>query len=58
VNHRPRFLRSERWLSWVSELPLIGQPSGEIGGGSGRQVYQQLREVKLRIQVMAAARTC
>ncbi len=36
-------------------LPSIGEPGGEIAHGDGRQVGQQLREVELRIDAMAAA---
>jgi hypothetical protein len=43
--------------SVVMDLPLIGQPLGQLADGHCWQVDQQLREVQLRVHVMSAAGT-
>jgi hypothetical protein len=38
----------------LAKFPLVGEPGVEIPHGPGRKVDQQLREVKLRIDFVAA----
>ena len=40
----------------VAEFPLVGQPGVEVALWPSGEVHQQLREVKLRIDVVPAAR--
>ena len=39
---------------FLIEFPAIGQPRGQVAFKRGRQVNQQLCEIKLRIDVMPA----
>ena len=39
----------------VMELPLVGEPGVELAHGPGGQVYQELGEVELRIDLVPAA---
>ena len=39
----------------VAEFPWVGEPGVEIALGPSGQVHQQLRQVKLRIDLMPAA---
>lgn len=41
----------------VIDLPLIGQPLGQLAGFEDRQVRQQLGEIELGIDIVAAAGT-
>ena len=43
--------------SGVIDLPLIGQPLGQLAGLQDRQVRQQLGEIELGIDIVAAAGT-
>jgi len=38
----------------VAQLPLIGKPVSQLAGLSLGQIHQQLREVELWIDIMAA----
>ena len=49
---------SERRLSRVSDLPLVGKPCGEFRRGGLGQVDEQLGEVDLGVYIMPAARNC
>lgn len=44
-------------LSGLVYLPLVGQPEGQLADGNYGQIDQQLRDVALRIDIMAAAGT-
>jgi len=37
------------------DVPLVGQPEGQLADGNQWQIDQQLRDISLRIDVMAAA---
>jgi hypothetical protein len=41
----------------VMDLPLIGQPLGQLADMQDRQVRQQLGEIELGIDIVAAAGT-
>ena len=47
----------QRGLSRASEFPLVGKPGGQFGDGDRGQVDEQLRDLELRIDIMAAAGT-
>ncbi len=45
-------------MSSVGKFPLVRKPSGEFRNGYCGQAYEQLREVELRVHVVAPAGTC
>ena len=42
-------------VAGMVDLPLVGQPEGQLADGNQRQIDQQLRDVALRIDVVPAA---
>lgn len=39
----------------MSLFPTVGKPSVEVTGWPGREIYQQLHEIEMRVHVMSAA---
>ena len=39
----------------MAEFPLVGQPDVEVAHGPGRKVHEELRQVELGIDLVAAA---